>query len=283
MRTSIRSLLGVALAGVFVLGATTVQADVYVLGNVEKTKTKTVEEYIYITKYVDFQVIEDIYVDAVSEQEIIKNQRNEFNFVEDENAVSTAEILDGSGVGVNGVVLINQSPGFENNQGNEVSITYATSPLEGTFAHAQVAVQQINDLNEYANVLLPGSVNTDTIGTEGETEGPFANGTGIVEINQAAGHMNNQDNADAIALGDFTVFALGEIDLGQFNTDNYVDVVDQLRSDTITGGAFAGFSGIVKVNQSAGSMNNQANMLDIAADTMVNANPFECAACISDF
>jgi hypothetical protein len=87
--------------------------------------------------------------------------------------------------------------------------------------------------------------------------------------------MNNQNNAQAIALGEFTVFALGEIDLGQFNTWNWVNVKDQIRSDIIAGGAFAGFAGIVKVNQSAGSMNNQANLVDIAADVSVQATPFQ--------
>jgi hypothetical protein len=68
----------------------------------------------------------------------------------------------------------------------------------------------------------------------------------------------------ALALGDFAVFALGEIDLGQSNTYNMVDVIDNIRTDTITGGAFDNFDGIATVNQSAGSLNNQANVIDIA-------------------
>jgi hypothetical protein len=273
MNLSKRSLLGVALAGIFVFAASAASADVYVFGNVIKTKTKVVTENIYITKWIRLTVSEFIIVDAVAEQEIIKNQRNEYNFVEDENANSQAAILDDSGASANGVVLINQSPGFQNNQGNEVSITYAVSPFEGVFAHAQVAVQQINQFNEYPGVFP--SNNTDTIGTPGdENPGPFDGASGIVDINQAAGHLNNQNNAQSIALGDPTVFALGEIDLGQFNTFNYVNVDLQTRSDTIAGGAFANFDGIVKINQSAGSMNNQANLVDIAADVFVTASPF---------
>jgi hypothetical protein len=277
MNLSKRSLLGVALAGIFVFAASAASADVFVFGDVMKTKTKVVTENIYIQKNIYLTVWETIDVDAVAEQEIIKNQRNEYNWVVDEDAVSTAEILDDSGAAANGVVLINQSPGFENNQGNEVSITYAVSPFgDGVFSHAQVAIEQRNEFNNYIGLELSlGSLNSDTIGREGSTEtGPFDGGSGIVDINQAAGHMNNQNNAQAIALGDSTVFALGEIDLGQWNSWNAVNVEDQLRSDTIAGGAFANFDGIVKVNQSAGSMNNQANLLDIAADVTVTANPF---------
>jgi hypothetical protein len=273
MNLSKRSLFGMALAGIFVFVASVANADVFVFGEVFKTKTKTVTETITITKSISLTVTELIEVDAVAEQEIIKNQRNEFNFVEDENAISQAEILDDAGAAVNGVVMINQAPGFGNNQGNEVSITYAVTPFfEGTFAHAQVAVEQINDSNEYPAVF--GSLNSDTIGGLGLLGGPFAGGNGIVDINQAAGHLNNQNNAQAIALGDFTVFALGEIDLGQWNTNNFVDVIDNVRTDTIAGGAFSAFSGIVKVNQAAGSMNNQANVLDIAGDVGLPANPF---------
>jgi hypothetical protein len=274
MNLSKRGLLGVTLAGIFVFAASMANAEVYVTGTVDKTKTITVTETLDIQKYVFLTVFEFIYVDAVSEQDIVKNQENYLNFVEDELASSVAEILDNTGAAINGVVLINQSPGHQNNQGNEISITYAISPFfDGVFAHAQVSVGQNNYSNEYANVGGP-TLNSDTIGEAGGTDGPFSNGEGIVDINQASGHQNNQNNGQAISLGEYTVYALGEIDLGQFNTDNYINVSDQTRFDTIAGGAFAGFHGIVKVNQSAGSQNNQANVVNIAADTFVTANPF---------
>jgi hypothetical protein len=206
-------------------------------------------------------------VDAVAEQNILKNQRNENNNVVDDNALNSAEILDEVGAAVNGLVLINQAPGFQNNQGNEVSIAYAVSSGDGVFAHATTSIEQINQFNEYPGIF--GSINSDTIsGTA------FAGGTGIVDINQAAGHVNNQNNAQSISLGSNTVFALGQVDLGQTNAENFVNVIDNLRTDTIAGSAFNGFSGIVKVNQSAGSMNNQANIVNISADTGVALSPF---------
>ena len=111
----------------------------------------------------------------------------------------------------------------------------------------------------YVNV--DPSINTNEI-----INGSFDGATGIVGVNQAAGHLNNQNNAIAVALGDESVYALGESDLGQFNIYNYVDVIDQVRTDTISG-SLNGATGIVTVNQSSGSMNNQANVVSVAVGT----------------
>jgi hypothetical protein len=344
------------VAPAFLMTAGMAKADVFVYADIDKEKDVDVDVDVDIDKFVFLVTFDFINVDAVAEQLVIKNQRNQFNFVEDENALADA-IIDTSGVSASGIVLINQSPGFVNNQGNEVSVTAATSPgnvgyrpvpsptttelnetygnfdtdgdgladvtrlieciscgddsvdegllvgdpftvvrttplsissasraevaewaeaTSGTFAHAEVSVQQINgwdprtvipngDLelvtptgygNEYVNTF--GSVLTDTITAS------FSGASGVVGINQAAGSLNNQNNALAIAVGDPAVYALGEADLGQFNTYNYVDTIDQIRTDTIDGGSFDGFAGVAMVNQSSGSVNNQANIVDIA-------------------
>lgn len=309
MRNSKR-ILAVLTGSAFIALAGAAQADVKVRAEINKNKDVEVFEFIDITKVVDLVVFEYIAVDSVAEQLVIKNQRNQFNFVEDENPVSTAEI-NASATSASGVTLINQSPGFINNQGNEVSVTAAASPgnptflpqpapgegvtfanfketaplqgfVEGTsgvFAHAEVSVEQINGFdpdednfdgefgNEYVNV-FPGFL-TNTI------TGSFDGGSGVAGVNQAAGSLNNQNNALAVAIGTNAVYALGEADLGQFNTRNSVDVLDQIRTDTIGGcvgegctpaGSFNGFTGVVMVNQSSGSLNNQANVIDIAVD-----------------
>jgi hypothetical protein len=315
MRISFRTLL--AAAGAVALGTNSVaQADVLVRAYVDKFKEKNVVEDINITKTILLTVIEDILVDSAAEQEIVKNQRNQFNYVEEDDSTSSATIGDADttvGNGANGILLFNQAPGFANNQGNEVSVTFAESPTfdatadgeKGVLVHTQVAVEQINGwnppelewewepeslgcpgdpdcflvkrpvatepppgpVNEYVNVLP--NTNIDTI------VGAFGDASGIVGINQSAGSMNNQDNAVALALGDFAVFALGEIDLGQTNTYNRVEVIELTRTDIITD-SFNGFDGIVTVNQSAGAMNNQANLIDIAVSgskISVNLNP----------
>jgi hypothetical protein len=324
------------------------QADVFVHADIDKDKDIDVEIDVDIDKEIELFVFEYIAVDSVAEQLVLKNQRNQFNFVEDENALASASI-DASYNTASGILLINQAPGFVNNQGNEVSVTAATSPgnvgyrpqpsptvsttfgnfdtdadgiadvtrqidcidcesstgiligepfvvtqplgledaeenaqiaawneaISGVFAHAEVSVEQINGFspdtdgsdpeilqvptefaNEYVNTF--GSILSDSI------TGSFNGASGVVGVNQAAGSLNNQDNALGIAVGDAAVYALGEADLGQFNTFNLVDTIDQTRSDDISGGSFDGFSGVAMVNQSSGSVNNQANVVDIA-------------------
>lgn len=361
-----KRILAALLAPAFVVAASAAQADVFVYADIYKEKDVYVEEHIDIYKFSFFVTFDFLNVDAVAEQDVVKNQRNQFNFVEDENADALASI-DGSVATSTGIVLINQSPGFVNNQGNEVSVAAATSlgntgyrpapsgvttserpvlltvfdtdgdgigdvtrradcstcdddipgvpigtfdtgttestetPLSissarnaevdewveaesGGFANAQVSVQQINGWdpstqtpdgdvilqnptvygNEYVNVF--GATLTDDI------TGSFGGASGVVGVNQAAGSLNNQNNALSIAVADPAVYALGEANLGQFNTYNTVDVIDQLRTDQITGGSFDGFAGVAMVNQSAGSINNQANVVDIATTNEISVS-----------
>jgi hypothetical protein len=298
MRAAFQILLAVAVAGVFTLGATQAKADANVFAQFAKWKVKTVDEDINIRKDIDLTINEQIFVDGAAEQEVVSNQRNQWNFVEDENGLSAASIDGATGDNGNGIFLINQAPGFTNNQANEVSVTLVESPFDGAFVHAQDAVEQINGWNP-PNILItfpddtgqighrePIVVVTDTVPPDFDLDGfpdfvnqyivvfgnvtsddivdSFNDGSGIIGINQSAGSINNQVNSAAIALADFATFALGEIDLGQFNTWNLVDVIDTIRTDTITN-SFNGFDGIVMVNQSAGAINNQANKIDIGA------------------
>jgi len=299
-------IVSAAVAGLFVLGANApARADVFVFGDIFKLKRKTVNEDIDITKTVTLTIDETIEVDAAAEQEIVKNQRIQYNQIEDETAQSSNTIDGFVGNQATGLVLINQAAGIANNQGNELSITYAESPPDGSepgapgvFTHAQSAVQQFVgasytrtievdpttgevtvtvDLVEpseeaptfpglpFANVyqnINPENAYSDTIGGDA-----FANASGVVGINQAAGALNNQNNALAIALGNDSRFALGEADLGQFVAFNAVRGNVQTRQDTIGDNAFQFFTGIVTVNQASGIANNQVNQVDIAAST----------------
>ena len=300
-------------------------ADVFVTAFVDKTKTVDVTETIDIHKDIWLHTYQWIAVDAVAETDVVKNQFNTQNFVEDENGDALATI-DGSASTASGIVLINQSPGFANNQGNEVSVVHATSQNDGgtyrpvpgpqakatpgnpepspvrygdwvdtasvdsfkevdggVFTHAQSDVEQFNaprgestdggvaTLETAANVFInvdPATYTNEII------NGSFDGATGYAGINQAAGHMNNQNNAIAVAIGDESVYALAESDLGQFNTRNYVDVVDQVRTDSISA-SFVGATGVFSVNQASGSLNNQANVVSIAVGLNVPTAPFK--------
>jgi hypothetical protein len=263
MNASFR-IAGIVAVGLFLLATGAARADMDVTGSYELTKTKTIDETIFIIKNVDVGVSKQVAVDAASEQEILKNQTNIENFVQDETPDADAEIL-GSGVGmVGGIVLINQSPGFENNQANEVGVTQTASqeqPVSGAFAHAQVDVEQENTINEYVNIF-------ENADYDNLISGSFEGGTGIVGINQASNSLNNQNNAAAIALGDPAVFALGEAHLGQLNTGNITDVPLQMRTDTIDT-SFGTFTGIAMVNQSSGVLNNQAKSVTMGMSSAV--------------
>jgi hypothetical protein len=151
----------------------------------------------------------------------------------------------------------------------QAEVDHWATATAGVFAHAQVDVEQVNgrafdevstdQVVEAANSYVSSfSTNSDDI------EGSFSDGSGVVGVNQASGHINNQNNALAIAVGEPAVYALGEADLGQFNTFQSVEASDDFRSDTIASGTLSGFAGVAMVNQSSGSMNNQANAVDIA-------------------
>ena len=301
----------------------TARADVFVTATVDKYKTVTVTETVDIFKDIWLNTYQWIPIDAVAETDVVKNQFNTQNFVEDENGDALASI-DGSASTASGIVLINQAPGFANNQGNEVSVVHAASQNDGgtyrpvpgpqakatpgdpepspvtygqwpqqasveefqevdggVFTHAQSDVEQYNappgestdgvaTLTDAANVF----VNVDPATYTNEIiNGAFDGATGYGGVNQSAGHLNNQNNAMAVAIGDQSVYALAESDLGQFNAKNYVDVVDQVRTDSISG-SFNGVTGVYSVNQSSGSLNNQANVVSIAVGIDVPTTPF---------
>jgi len=270
---SLSGILGVATLGAMLLGGGMARADVFVHATIDKTKDITVTETVTITKSIDLQVQEQIPVDSVAENDIVKNQRNQYNYVQDDNGQSSTDIT-GSGGGLSGIGNFNQASGYINNQGNEVSVTFADSPSGFALAHSQASIEQTNGqfvtdpptpggpvtpnssfYNVYEQVFT--ATQSDSIGTS------FEAASGVIGINQAAGNLNNQNNAVAIAVATTVVYALGEADLGQFNTGNWANVQDQNRSDSITG-SFGAASGIVQVNQSSGSLNNQANVVQVA-------------------
>jgi hypothetical protein len=156
-----------------------------------------------------------------------------------------------------GIGQANQAAGYSNNQGNVVAAAVTINSLE-TAAMTQVAVEQTN----YLNLLTSDTdVNTDTITDS------FNGFTGIGQANQSAGHMNNQNNVVAISagLGDSSagVVATNDTYLTQSNTFGVITASLPFNTNTISG-SFSGFTGIGQVNQSAGSLNNQANIVSIA-------------------
>lgn len=122
--------------------------------------------------------------------------------------------------------------------------------------------------------------------------------TGIVNVNQSAGNMNNQGNAVSVAVDAIkdppsvpppppgtppvdpggSGFAHSQAHIEQVNGQedgetrgNLVDTVNLLFRDALIQNSINDNLGIVNVNQSSGSMNNQANQVALAV-SLVDEN-----------
>jgi hypothetical protein len=249
-------------------------AEVDVTGDISKTKDVTVTETIDKVKTVTIDVTVDANLDSATESMSIVNQENIGNSVPgisgEPEWTTKEDYTSGSVNGNIGITLLNQSSGNMNNQGNEVSASVSASPETGGFAEAQASAGQNNDNNyvyEYqyfqaSNYEFDLSTNSwyklDII------ENSINGNTGITVVNQSAGNMNNQTSAISLGadLGGAMV-ALSEADLGQYNTNNYVE-----NHNTATGamisGSVNGNTGITNVNQSAGNMANQSIVISLS-------------------
>ena len=114
--------------------------------------------------------------------------------------------------------------------------------------------------------------------------------TGIINVNQSSGNMNNQGNAVSVAVDAADPpssppppnvpppppestggFANSQAHIEQVNGEeneegegNLVDTVNLLFRDAVIEDSINDNQGIVNVNQSPGSMNNQANLVSVA-------------------
>jgi hypothetical protein len=90
--------------------------------------------------------------------------------------------------------------------------------------------------------------------------------TGIVGVNQASGHMNNQANVVAVAVtGALTAFADAQASAEQrMDVDNEYDGDSVVSTNSITTSILLN-AGIVGVNQASSSFNNQLNAVAVAA------------------
>jgi len=228
-------------------------ADVDIDVDIEKDKTKVVHEKLVKFKAAVILALVVKITDKAAESETLVNQTNKGNFEEREKTSSTST----ASVSGSGIVNVNQASGNMNNQANAVSVAADPGNFDsslffgGSFAESQAASDQKNTWN---SIDADKSGSSSTIGS--------VSGTGITGVNQASGSMNNQANAVSVAIGVAPAIALSEADLGQVNSWNYVSLEKTSSISTI--GSVSG-SGIVGVNQSSGHMNNQSNVVSVAA------------------
>ena len=91
----------------------------------------------------------------------------------------------------------------------------------------------------------------------------FSSAEGAVGVNIAAGEDNLQVNARAIAIGLDGDFVFPFISVHQSTNSESTTESASYSSNNIGDGAFAGSSGIISVNQAAGSGSAQANLVSI--------------------
>ncbi len=270
-----RLLIGLVGMGVL-FWATPALATVTVFAEIFKTKDITIFETIFIDKQVF--LFADVFIDVekAAESLAIANQDN----FQNEACTNCDEKLDSVVDSFNlndGVVDGNQAGGNMNNQGNAVSVAVDTRvgspppvdqvvPLDGQgFAESQAHAEQVNEANFIDTINL--------LFRDAAISGSFSGNTGVLGFNQSPGNMNNQVNlvSLAVALTDSGV-ALSEADLGQFNLFNIVEESDSLGAPGGIGinksaSIFASLNdntGIVGLNQSAGNMANQANVVSMS-------------------
>lgn len=247
-----------SLAAWLALGLATAFADVTITATIDKTKDITVTELLTKTKTVNLLVDVTVTPDKFTESDTTFNQLNTGNEA-CENCAEKQDRILGSGNDNSGVIAINQAAGNMNNQGSAISIAVdePTPPTtNGTaFAESQASVDQRNDVNvvESINILF----------REATIDTSINNNAGVVHVNQSPGQLNNQANALSVAISLDGGVALSEADLGQFNTGNTVTETNVLKTATIAA-SVNGNSGVIGVNQSAGNMANQANVVSIA-------------------
>ena len=256
------------IVAILLVGVTSALADVTVTGDVDKTKDITVTEDMVITKDVDISVSVTADVNQGAEADSLLNQTNVENSVTRHEEAGRFDmiyrqaVISGSVNGNTGIVNLNQETGNSINQANLVEAAISWTEAEGItgFANSQASMEQINTGNTVVAVedSAAGPQKADVIG------GSIRGNTGIVNVNQSVGNMNNQANQIVFAVASEALVALAEADLGQTNASNTVREVGTVRIDMIDD-SINGNRGIVNVNQSAGNMNNQANVISISA------------------
>lgn len=235
-------------------------ADVDIDVEIEKDKRKFVFEKVVKFKAALILALVLKLTDEAAESETLVNQTNEGNFEFNFFALSESLGFVSDNSGITGV---NLASGNMNNQANAVSVAVAGGGaaaggtndsrlfIGGSFAESQAGADQKNKRNDIVSKFsasLSGLSVSDN--------------SGITGVNQASGSMNNQANAVSVAIGTAPAIALSEADLGQVNAWN---TAINIASVSLAIAEVTGNTGITGVNQSSGHMNNQANVVSVAA------------------
>ncbi len=261
-----KKMLAIGMSVAMVLAfAMTAAAEVDVLGTVNMTKDISVSEITLSesSSLVQTQVIAEPAGAAAAN--IMVNQKNDTVVLGnaaiaiDTNATDT---ITDSIEWESGIRGVNQAAGSLNNQGNVVAMGITDS--HSTLAQAQADVGQKNIAN---NLTIQGAFLSGIL--KDKIEDALTDNSGIIGVNQAAGYLNNQTNAVALAAGvGPAIVAMADASLGQVNSGNLLVEFGVTKTATIQN-ALKNNQGIVGVNQAPGSLNNQANIVALSFGSLV--------------
>jgi hypothetical protein len=153
----------------------------------------------------------------------------------------------------------------------DFTFDYNAEPAEelpGTPALAEVEVFKC-DTNEKNELTFYGLNTNDVI------QSSFNQFVGIAQLNQASGLLNNQGNVFAASLtgspppGSIVYgLSLVEVAVEKANVRNELSVtdLDSLNSNDAVESSFLEFRGLSQINQASGVLNNQDNVMAVAAN-----------------
>jgi hypothetical protein len=148
--------------------------------------------------------------------------------------------------GASGVRAINQAAGVGNQEANAAIITTIPAHL---------------DINQYSYGILKNASNSGDATIAGNA---FAGSSGITQVTQASGSGNIEANAAFIGIG-FSGVAMDAVSLSQMRGGAPLvnPGVPYYGHTSIAPTAFAGATGVVQVEQTAGNNNTAANVLSV--------------------
>ncbi|MND88187.1 hypothetical protein D3C80_802050 [compost metagenome] len=170
----------------------------------------------------------------------------------DQAQVNNHANIDNSGKGYQGVLSVNQAAGDRQQQINGRALAMGSN-ASATTNFRQYQVLNGIDKSMNAGASIDGSA--------------FSNGTGVLGVNQSAGAGTQQINSFRLSIGsgaqslDDSVLAQQNVVLSQ--NSGAAESSPGERAVAIDRRAFAGSSGVVQLNQSAGVGNRMANSVSI--------------------
>lgn len=170
----------------------------------------------------------------------------------DQAQVNNHSTIDNSGRTYQGVLSVNQAAGSQQQQINGRALSL------GANANATTDFRQYQE---------PDGIDPSLNAQANITGSAFSNGSGVLGVNQSAGAGTQQINSFRVSIGsgtqsvDDSVLAQQNVVLSQ--NSGTAETSPGERAVAIDRQAFAGSSGVVQLNQSAGVGNRMANTVSI--------------------